>query len=459
MKSLYGKFLSFTTGIMMTSALVAFLVVNTYYHQQLKSKNDEKNMNIATSLAHYIESDNAASLTDFFETQAAVGYKLYVVDEDGKAVFYGEPFRKQNLGKEPVELVLNGEQYHGMRDLKTETFMTGFFSDQLANTVGVPFEVDGKKYALFMRPNIKMLFTEVHFLLGGMVVVMAVFSLLSMLIVAKKLIEPITKLTAATKKVGEEQFTGTLDIHRKDEIGQLAHSFQKMTERLSENDRIRKEFISDVSHDFQSPLLNIKGYADLLKNEDLSKVNRKQYAAVIQSETERLSSLTKQLLLLTSLDQLSSPLHPKSFRLDEQIKETVRKYRWFSEEKEIAVSMELDEVAFTGDPAFLEKVWENLLSNALKYTEEKSAVDIILTDGEDQVKIEVRDEGIGIAQEHLPRVFDRFYRVDVSRTSKTEGTGLGLSIVQQVVQLHQGSVYIDSEKGVGTTFTIVLPKL
>ncbi|MFD1206093.1 ATP-binding protein [Sporosarcina contaminans] len=459
MKSLYGKFLSFTTGIMMTSALVAFLVVNTYYHQQLKSKNDEKNMNIATSLAHYIESDNAASLTDFFETQAAVGYKLYVVDEDGKAVFYGEPFRKQNLGKEPVELVLNGEQYHGMRDLKTETFMTGFFSDQLANTVGVPFEVDGKKYALFMRPNIKMLFTEVHFLLGGMVVVMAVFSLLSMLIVAKKLIEPITKLTAATKKVGEEQFTGTLDIHRKDEIGQLAHSFQKMTERLSENDRIRKEFISDVSHDFQSPLLNIKGYADLLKNEDLSKMNRKQYAAVIQSETERLSSLTKQLLLLTSLDQLSSPLHPKSFRLDEQIKETVRKYRWFSEEKEIAVSMELDEVAFTGDPAFLEKVWENLLSNALKYTEEKSAVDIILTDGEDQVKIEVRDEGIGIAQEHLPRVFDRFYRVDVSRTSKTEGTGLGLSIVQQVVQLHQGSVYIDSEKGVGTTFTIVLPKL
>ncbi|WP_336824941.1 HAMP domain-containing sensor histidine kinase [Sporosarcina sp. USHLN248] len=459
MKSLYGKFLSFTTGIMMTSALVAFLVVNTYYHQQLKSKNDEKNMNIATSLAHYIESDNAASLTDFFETQAAVGYKLYVVDEDGKAAFYGEPFRKQNLGKEPVELVLNGEQYHGMRDLKTETFMTGFFSDQLANTVGVPFEVDGKKYALFMRPNIKMLFTEVHFLLGGMVVVMAVFSLLSMLIVAKKLIEPITKLTAATKKVGEEQFTGTLDIHRKDEIGQLAHSFQKMTERLSENDRIRKEFISDVSHDFQSPLLNIKGYADLLKNEDLSKVNRKQYAAVIQSETERLSSLTKQLLLLTSLDQLSSPLHPKSFRLDEQIKETVRKYRWFSEEKEIAVSMELDEVAFTGDPAFLEKVWENLLSNALKYTEEKSAVDIILTDGEDQVKIEVRDEGIGIAQEHLPRVFDRFYRVDVSRTSKTEGTGLGLSIVQQVVQLHQGSVYIDSEKGVGTTFTIVLPKL
>src|SRR5690606_25069104 len=154
-------------------------------------------------------------------------------------------------------------------------------------------------------------------------VVMAIVSLLSMLIVAKKLIEPITKLTAAAKKVGEEQFNGTLDIHRRDEIGQLAQSFQRMTEKLSENDRMRKEFISDVSHDFQSPLLNIKGYANLLMDSELPEQERKNYAKVIQSETERLSSLTKQLLLLTSLDQLESPLKLVKFRLDEQIKEVI----------------------------------------------------------------------------------------------------------------------------------------
>ena len=203
-----------------------------------------------------------------------------------------------------------------------------------------------------------MLFTEVHYILGGMVLVMAIFSLLSMLIVAKKLIDPITELTAATKKVGEEQFSGTLDINRKDEIGQLAKSFQLMTEKLSENNRIRKEFISDVSHDFQSPLLNIKGYSELLLDSELTE-ERKSYANVIQSETERLSSLTKQLLLLTSLDQLSSPLEMKTFDLDEQLKETIRKYRWLLEEKEMTLSMDIEEVHFTGDPAFLEKVWEN----------------------------------------------------------------------------------------------------
>lgn len=125
-----------------------------------------------------------------------------------------------------------------------------------------------------------------------------------------------------------------------------------MTERLSENDRIRKEFISDVSHDFQSPLLNIKGYAELLTKSDLPESERQNYAEVIQSETERLSSLTKQLMLLTSLDQLVSPLRKKTFRLDEQIKEVTLRYRWLLEEKEMSLSMDLDETEILGDPAF-----------------------------------------------------------------------------------------------------------
>lgn len=459
MRSLYGKFLTFTIGIMLTSAILAFLVVNTYYHQQLKGQNDTKNMNIALSIASYIESDEHADLENFFETQADAGYKIYVANEDGEELKFGAPFRLENLEKESVKTVLEGKLYHGMRDLKTETFMTGFFSDELANTVGVPFTYDGTTYALFMRPDIKLLFTEVHYLLGGMVIVMAIVSLLSMLIVAKKLIEPITKLTAAAKKVGEEKFTGTLDINQKDEIGQLAQSFQKMTEKLNENDRIRKEFISDVSHDFQSPLLNIKGYADLLMDDGLAHDKRQNYAKVIQSETERLSLLTKQLLLLTSLDQLESPLKLKRFSLDEQLSDIIRKYRWLLEEKQMSLSMELDEVAITGDPSYLEKVWENLLSNALKYTAEDGEIDIRLRDQLSHVEVTVKDSGMGIAEEHLSRLYDRFYRIDTSRTQEIEGTGLGLSIVHQVVQLHGGTVQVVSKEGVGTTFTVILPKL
>jgi signal transduction histidine kinase len=444
---------------MMGSTILAFLTVNTYYHRHLKGQNDEKNTQIAKSIATYISTSEISDLENYLETQADAGYKLYVISGEHEATSYGVPYRVENLPQDAVDDVLAGKTYHGMKNLPSETFVTGFFSDELANTVGVPFEYKGKTYALFLRPDIKLLFTEVHYILGGMVLVMAIASLLSMLIVAKKLIEPITELTAATKMVGNEQFTGTLDIHRKDEIGQLAHSFQRMTERLGENDRIRKEFISDVSHDFQSPLLNISGYAGLLLDKELVEGDRIAYAKVIQSETERLSLLTKQLLLLTSLDQLVSPLHVKTFRVDEQLKEIIRKFRWLLVEKELSLSMEIDEVSLKGDPALLEKVWENLLTNALKYTEVGGSVDIELTAEQTDVIIKFSDNGIGINEQDMSRIFDRFYRADDSRTQEIGGTGLGLSIVQQVVTLHNGTVDVRKNEDKGTIFTVKLPNL
>lgn len=444
---------------MVFSALTAFLSVNTYYHQNLKGSNDEKNMTIVRQLARYIEETSPEDLNLYLKTQAAAGYKLLLVNDDLTGRRYGQAFRLDNLDEEDVMSVLRGKDYHGMKDYPTETFVTGFFSDETANTVGVPFTYKGKEYALFLRPDIKLLFTEVHFLLGGMVIVMAIASLLAMLIVAKRLIRPITQLTLATKKVGKEEFSGILHIHQKDEIGQLAESFQKMTERLGENDLIRKKFISDVSHDFQSPLLNIKGYAGLLMDESLPADERAGYAKVIQSETDRLSSLTKQLLLLTSLDQMMSPLKPSRYDVSEQLRETVRRYRWLLEEKQISLSMEIEDAELIGDPAFLEKVWENLMSNALKYTQDYGTIEVSLVSDETSVTVEIGDSGIGIAEENLTHIFNRFYREDDSRTIAAEGTGLGLSIVQQVIELHNGTITVSSEKGKGTTIKIVLPKL
>ncbi|KPN97630.1 HAMP domain-containing sensor histidine kinase [Lysinibacillus sp. ZYM-1] len=455
MKTLYSKFVVTTLLVMIGSLCIGFLATNTYYHQVVKEKNDTKNVIIAQGIAHYIETAKPEDLDNYLMTLGEIGYQIYVTS-GREGHFFGGEYRDKVLSESVVEYVLNGKVYHGMRDFPKETFMTGFFANELINTIGVPFTYENKSYALFIRPDIRLLFSEVHTLLGGLMLVMTVLSLLAMLLFAKALIRPITKLTAATQQLAHEKFT-VLDIDRGDELGQLATSFNIMTKKLQENDRVRKEFISNVSHDFQSPLLNIQGYVDLLKNPLLTEKKRQEYAAIIELETKRLSTLTQQLLLLTSLDQSTRIAKREHYRLDEQLKETVRKYRWQIEEAQLQITYKLDQVIFNGDAGLLQNVWDNLLTNAIKYNVEGGQIHLYLQEKPTSLEILVEDNGIGMTSDQLAKVFDRFYRADSSRTK--QGTGLGLAIVKQIVELHGGTVQIESMINAGTKVYIHLPIL
>jgi len=455
MKTLYSKFVVTTLLVMIGSLCIGFLATNTYYHQVVKEKNDTKNVIIAQGIAHYIETAKPEDLDNYLMTLGEIGYQIYVTS-GREGHFFGGEYRDKVLSESVVEYVLNGKVYHGMRDFPKETFMTGFFANELINTIGVPFTYENKSYALFIRPDIRLLFSEVHTLLGGLMLVMTVLSLLAMLLFAKALIRPITKLTAATQQLAHEKFT-VLDIDRGDELGQLATSFNIMTKKLQENDRVRKEFISNVSHDFQSPLLNIQGYVDLLKNPLLTEKERQEYAAIIELETKRLSTLTQQLLLLTSLDQSTRIAKREHYRLDEQLKETVRKYRWQIEEAQLQITYKLDQVIFNGDAGLLQNVWDNLLTNAIKYNVEGGQIHLYLQEKPTSLEILVEDNGIGMTIDQLAKVFDRFYRADSSRTK--QGTGLGLAIVKQIVELHGGTVQIESMINAGTKVYIHLPIL
>lgn len=458
MRTLYAKFVIYTIGIMSISFILTFITINTFYHQQFKNNNNEKNIKIAKNITHFIEHYQIESLDAYLTSIANSGYKLLLVDENKTQKFFGEPFRKENLSHEAIDHVLAGRSYHGMRDLPKETFVTGLFSDELANTIGVPFAYENNNYALFLRPNIKMLFTEVHYLLGGLLIGMGIISIIAMLIVAKMLINPLTKLQKATKKIGKEQFSVDLPTNRLDEIGKLAKSFKQMTTQLQKADQTRKQFISNVSHDFQTPLQNINGYIDLLNNDEPTQDERTYYLNIIQLEVRRLSSLTKQLLLLTSLDQLEKIVHKKNFSITKLIKNTIHTYHWLLHEKDLSLTFDADDIIFCGDPSLLENVFDNLLSNAIKYNKKFGEIEITLKENETSVFIKIKDRGIGIKKEHLPKLFDRFYRVDKARNKKIEGTGLGLAIVQQIVHLHDGTIHVQSEINKGTVFSVALPK-
>lgn len=440
---------------MVMSAGIGFLITNEYYHNVTKEQIDATNVTIAEEITDYIEASDNLDLDEYLTTISNIGYKVYIINESGYEQFFGEKYKEKNLSEAAKEMVLEGNNYHGMLEYPKKFFITGFFANELRNTVGLPFKYNGENYGLFLRPDINLLFSGVHTVLAGLIISIALISLIAMVFVAKQLIKPITQLTEATKQISRENFNLLLNINRKDEIGQLARSFNLMTHQLQENDQARKEFISNVSHDFQSPLLNIQGYADLLKSSSISEIQRLSYTTVIEEETKRLSNLTKQLLLLTSLDQSSRTILRNDIALDRQLKEVTAKYMWLIQELNMDIYYNLSPIHYFGNESLLENVWENLLSNAIKYNTENGSIDISLSQTEKDIIIIFQDSGIGVKEDELPHLFERFYRADTSRTK--EGTGLGLSIVKDIVELHGGQVQVESKWQEGTTFTVILP--
>lgn len=458
MKKLSIKFILTTFTIMIGSALFAFMLSNFYYQQKLKQENDEKFAEMAINLARSLEEERM-DWASYLEGIAEMGYQLYVHGEDGRRYFFGDPFRNDDLPQETVDYVLQGEIYHGIRKFPHETFVTGFFANELTNTVGVSFTVANNKYALFLRPNIQLIFREMRILLAVLLSLIIVFSIFSVFLSARFLVQPITKLTDATQEIAKGNFSLRLEIDRQDEIGKLATHFTKMAKQLKKLDRLKNELIANISHDIQTPLANMRGYAELIRKETLSREERKQYAGIITEEVGRLSNLTKQLILLTSLDRPKEFIEKKNFSLSEQMKRVIRNHQWLMEEKGMMVSYVVPDVEIFADESLLQNVWENLLGNAIKYSHENGSIHLLLKEEKKSVFVFIEDQGIGIPPDALPKVFDRFYRVDPSRTRTVEGTGLGLAITKEIVQLHGGKIEIESKEGKGTKVIISLPKL
>lgn len=456
MKRLSTKFALTTISIMILSSVLAFMFTNFYYQQKLKPENDAKNTVIAKEMATFIEQSDE-TVEDYFSHLATVGYQFYVVDEEGSANFYGAPFRNETLDSHVIDTVLAGDTFHGMAQLPQETFVTGFFANELMNTIGVPFDKDGTSYAMFMRPNIKLLFNEIHILLAWLLVGTIVLSIIFVLSSARFLTRPISQLDAATQKVAAGNFSVQLDIDRGDEIGKLAESFTHMAKQLAALDAMKSDFIANVSHDIQTPLANIKGYTDLLQKASITEEEKNTYVMVIHEEITRLSALTKQLLLLASLEE-NEILQMKEFSLDEQIRTVIQRNLWLVEERELMISLDLQPVMVCGDETLLYNVWENLLTNAVKYNKEHGFIDIEVEEREDGIAIIFRDGGIGMDQATQSQLFERFYREDTARTRDVSGSGLGMSIVQLIVHLHGGEIMVHSEKNIGTTIQVILNK-
>ncbi|MNW39301.1 Heme sensor protein HssS [compost metagenome] len=457
MRTLYLRICATTVLVMIISSFIAFIAANTYYQYNLKPYNDNKVTHMAEQIKTFYEDNPEIDLYAYLENIGKLGYQFYLVNNQEEGAFYGPGFRDKNIDQDTITHVLKGSVYHGIIQFPTGLFITGFFDNTLKNTIGVPLEVNGKTYAMFIRPNLEIQFGEMRIFFALLILLSIILSIIFVLISTRYVVKPIVKLTEATKMLARGKYNIKLDFRRRDEIGTLASHFSVMAKSIGQLEEMRQEFVSNVSHEIQSPLASIQGFSHTLLSKDLPEEQRREYLLIIEDESRRMSQLSKQLLTLASLDKEEAILEMTAFDVSSQIRQVLFMTEWNWREKEIAIKMELPETYVKGDSKLLYQVWVNLITNSIKFTEEGGTISLHVWQENKTCTVEIQDTGIGIAESDLPHIFQRFYRSDKSRNRKEGSSGLGLAIVDKIVEMHQGHIEVTSDSGQGTTFRIHLP--
>ena len=458
MKTLYSRFVLTTICIMVLSSVIAFVLSNLYYQYNLKSFNDQKITGMAYDIQDFYKHNPEVNMEDYLTHVGKLGYQIYLVDEHGQGVFYGGEFRNHTLNPKVVKQVVNGKTYHGILNFPSKLFITGFFDNDLMNSIGVPIVIGGVTHALFLRPDVTVQFGEMRIFFSIIMMISILLSILLVGIITRHIVRPIVHLTDATKRISQGKYDLKLNVRRRDEFGKLANHFSHMAKGLEQLEQMRQEFVSNVSHEIQSPLASIQGFSQTLQtSKNLSDEQRQRYLSIIEEESRRMSQLSKQLLMLASLDKEEQILEKTTFDLAAQIKQVLLVTEWSWRSKELAIDMELPSVFIHGDQQLLHQVWTNLITNSVKFTDSGGTISLRISRQDDLCCIEISDTGVGMAAADLPHIFNRFYKADTSRDRKETSTGLGLSITQKIIDLHHGHIEVESQLGKGTTFRVLLP--
>ena len=271
---------------------------------------------------------------------------------------------------------------------------------------------------------------------------------------------PILKIIASISLGATEIAKGNFDITLDEgipvkELRDMARNFNLMAKELAGTEMLRTDFVENVSHEFKTPLSAIEGYATLLQKKNLSEEKRCEYTRKILSNTRRLSTLTSDILLLSRLENQEIGVARELFCLDEQLRECLLFLESGWSEKNLELEIDLDGVDYCGNKDLLAHVWQNILGNAVKFAPYGGQIHVRLRRENGFLTIHIADNGNGMSEEVRRRVFEKFYQGDPSRSC--EGSGLGLSLAKRIVDLHGGSIFVASEEGNGTAFTVMLP--
>jgi len=287
-----------------------------------------------------------------------------------------------------------------------------------------------------------------------------VFSFLFFFMIHFAILRPLKKINKAVHEYSSGNFKHEIPVESADEIGVLSAGLNYMATGMGNADEYQKKFIANISHDFRSPLTSIKGYVEAMLDGTIPAEFQEKYLNIVLFETERLNKLTQGLLTLNNYDTKSSHLELTDFDIHSVIKNTAASFEGTCIKRRISIDLLLSQrtLHVHADMGKIQQVLYNLIDNAIKFSDSNSVICVETTEKNDKVFVSVKDTGIGIPKDSISKIWDRFYKTDLSRGKDKKGTGLGLAITKEIIQAHNENINVISTEGIGTEFIFSLSR-
>ena len=344
----------------------------------------------------------------------------------------------------------------------TGNFFEQFDEEMLSVISPVNYNYKVRGY-LIIHTEVDQLFEEKEVLLNMMYLTLAVLLILfliALLLIGFIIYYPMKKISKASSEYAAGNLTYQISLNTEDEFGKLARSMNLMSKELNEMEEYERKFIANISHDFRSPLTSIKGYVEAMMDGTIPIEFQEKYFNIVLFETDRLKKLTEELLTLNSFGSKRGMLEITTFDINAVIKSTAAAFEGRCRERKISIDLLFESwhEPVKADVGKIQQVLYNLIDNAIKFSNDNSTIEVETTVRHEKVFVSVKDHGAGIPKDSQKKIWERFYKTDVSRGKDKRGTGLGLAIVKEIIQAHGEHINVISTEGVGTEFSFSLPK-
>lgn len=441
--------------------LISFLSSQISYKQELKSEAD-----ILYKEASYIANNYGNNYYSEISSPDAIQKELralsiyfdcgiMLISANGDVIIDTNSRGISNIeGFDPTD--------YGKKNYSVGKFYNSFDKNHLTVFYPIVNSFTTRGYIILNRPTEMIrLSADSHFNYNYITMLIC-FSLSALVFVLfyKYITNPLKRITNVVAQYAKGDFSKKINIKHSDEIGKLSESLDYMATEINNLNEYQKKFIANISHDFRSPLTSIKGYLEAMLDGTIPPEMQGKYLGIVISETERLTKLTNNLLTINNVTEHGMVLDISTFDIIAIIKQTIETFQGICEKRKIKFKLIFSdkELYIVADQSKIQQVIYNLIDNAIKFSNNDSSIIISVSEKNDKILVSIKDFGIGIPRDSIAKIWERFYKTDLSRGKDKKGTGLGLSIVKEILNAHNEYIDVVSTEGVGTEFTFALPK-